>query len=143
MCSPFGPFWSLNTLIFGQKFPIQTAHHTFLESRHTEVTKHLYYVLFSRQSQILIFLGSSSWTIYSVPKTRHSSCTALFLTPTTNNITSGKMEIEIKPASEHSKTPFFVNIKNISSKEVNLSTKGDRHILKGQSKNENLFKRLL
>ena len=87
--------------------------------------------------------AARAWTIYSVPKTRHSSCTAFFLTPTANNITSGKMEIEIKPTSEHSKTPFFVNIKNISSKEVNLSTKGDMHILRSQSKNENLFKRLL
>ena len=26
---------------FGQKLPIQTAHHTFLESRHPEVTKNL------------------------------------------------------------------------------------------------------
>ena len=30
---------------FGQKLPIWTAHHTFLESRHTTVTQNPYYVL--------------------------------------------------------------------------------------------------
>ena len=45
---------------FGRKLPIQTAHHTFLESRHPEVTKNLYYVLSISQSQIPISLGSSS-----------------------------------------------------------------------------------
>ena len=55
-----------NTSIFHQKLPIQTAHHTFLESRHPEVTKNLYYVLPTRGSQIPIFLGSSSWTIIHV-----------------------------------------------------------------------------
>ena len=34
-----GPFWFLKYLNFGQKLPIQTTHHTFLESRHPEVTK--------------------------------------------------------------------------------------------------------
>ena len=48
--------------IFHQKLLIQTAHQTFLESRHPEVTKNLYYVLSTRRSQIPIFLGSSSWT---------------------------------------------------------------------------------
>ena len=43
------------TLIFSQKLPIQTAHHTFVESRHPEVTKNLYDVLFTCQSQISIF----------------------------------------------------------------------------------------
>ena len=51
---------------FGQKLPIRTAHHSFLESKHPEVTKNLYYVLSTRQSQIPIFLGSSSWTIFIV-----------------------------------------------------------------------------
>ena len=96
-----------NTSIFGQQLPIQTAHHTFLESRHPEVTKNLYYVLFSGWSQIPIFLGSSSWTIYFIPKNRYSLCTALFLTPTTNRIKSSKMETESKSASEHSKSLFF------------------------------------
>ena len=95
-----------NTSIFGQQLPIQTAHHTFLESRHPEVTKNLYYVLYSGWSQIPIFLGSSSWTIYFIPKNRYSLCTALFLTPTTNSIKSSKMETESKSASEHSKTFF-------------------------------------
>ena len=31
-----------NTWIFGQKLPIQTAHYTFLESRHHDITKNLY-----------------------------------------------------------------------------------------------------
>ena len=46
------------TLIFSQNLLIQTAHHTFVESRHPEVTKNLYDVLFTRQSQIPIF-----WTL--------------------------------------------------------------------------------
>ena len=37
--------------------------YTFLESRHSEVTENLHYVLSIRQSQISIFLSSSSWTI--------------------------------------------------------------------------------
>ena len=59
----------LNTSIFGQKLPIWTAHHTFPESRHPEVTKNLCYVLSTRRSQRPNFLGSSSWTIQYV----HSS----------------------------------------------------------------------
>ena len=70
---------------------------------------------------------------------QHSSCTALFLTPISNSIKSDKMETESKSASQHSNL-FFVNIKSISTKEVNLSTKRHRHILKGQSKNESLLK---
>ena len=58
-----------NTLIFGQKLPIQTAHHTFLESGHPEVTKNLYCVLSTRWSQIPIFLGLK-WT--KVIKTHYS-----------------------------------------------------------------------
>ena len=50
------------------------------------------------------------------------------------------METESKSASQHSKTLFFINIKSISVKEVNLSTKGHRHILKDQSKNKKLLK---
>ena len=46
LCDPlFGPFWSVKYINFGQQLPIQTAHHIFPESRHTEVTKNLYYVL--------------------------------------------------------------------------------------------------
>ena len=55
-----------NTTIFGQKLLIRTAHHTFLEGRHPEVTKNLYYVLSIRRSQIPIFLGTSSWTIWNI-----------------------------------------------------------------------------
>ena len=51
-----------NTSIFGQKLPIWTTHHSFLQSRRPEVTKHLYYVLSIHRTQIIIFLGSSSWT---------------------------------------------------------------------------------
>ena len=74
---------------------------------------------------------------------QHSSCTALFLTPISNSIKSDKMETESKSASHHSKNLFFVNIKSVSTKEVNLSTKRHRHILKGQSKNEKLLKTIL
>ena len=41
----FGPFWSVKYISFGQKLQIQTAHHTFLESRHPEVNKNPYYIL--------------------------------------------------------------------------------------------------
>ena len=143
----WSPSWSIlvckNTSIFGQKLPIQTAHHTFLESRHPEVTKNPNYVLYSLRSQIPIFLGYSSWTIHFIPKATHSLCTALFLTPVTNSIKSDKIERERKSASEHSKTLFFVNIKSMSIKQVNLSTKRHRPILKGQSKIENLLKNIL
>ena len=45
-CRPsFGPLWSVKYLNFAQKLPIQIAHHTFLESRHPEVTKNPYCVL--------------------------------------------------------------------------------------------------
>ena len=43
--SLFGSFWSVKYLNFGQKLPIKTAHHNFLESRHPEFTKNPYYVL--------------------------------------------------------------------------------------------------
>ena len=42
---PFGPFWSVKYFNFGQKLPIQPTHHTFLQSRHPEVTKNPCYVL--------------------------------------------------------------------------------------------------
>ena len=48
---PFGPFWSVKYLNFGQKLPIRTAHHTFLKSRHPEVTENPYYVLSPGGSQ--------------------------------------------------------------------------------------------
>ena len=41
----WSPLWSVKYLNFGQNLPIQTAHHTFRESRHPEVTKNRYYVL--------------------------------------------------------------------------------------------------
>ena len=51
-CGPsFGPFLSVKCCNFGQKLPIRTAHHTFLESRHPEITKIPYYVLFPEGSQ--------------------------------------------------------------------------------------------
>ena len=50
-CGPhFCPFWYV-TYIFWPK-TIWTAHHTLLEGRHPEVTKNLYYVLSTQQSQI-------------------------------------------------------------------------------------------
>ena len=48
---PFSPFWSVKYLNFGKKLPIWTAHHTFLESRHLEVTKDPYYVFSTEGSQ--------------------------------------------------------------------------------------------
>ena len=48
--SPSGPFWSLKYLNFGQKLLIRTIH-TFLESRHPEVTKNPNYVLSREWSQ--------------------------------------------------------------------------------------------
>ena len=39
MWSPLCPFWYVKYLNFGHKLPIRTIHHTFLESRHPEVTK--------------------------------------------------------------------------------------------------------
>ena len=39
---PSGSFWSVKYLNFGLKQPIRTANHTFLESRHPEVTKNPY-----------------------------------------------------------------------------------------------------
>ena len=80
-----------------------------------------------------------------IPEIRdqYSSCTVFFLTPASNSIKSAKMERKSKSASQHSKNLFFVNIKSISTKEVNLSTKPHRHVLKGQSENEKLLKKLL
>ena len=52
---PLARYGLENTSIFGQKLLIQTAHDTFLESRHPDVTKTLYYVLLSNRSQIPIF----------------------------------------------------------------------------------------
>ena len=42
---PFGLFWSVKYLNFGQKLPIRAAHHTFLEKRHPKVSKNPYSVL--------------------------------------------------------------------------------------------------
>ena len=51
MWSPFGLFWSIKYLNFGQKLPIPTAHDTFLERRHPEVTKNPNYVLHPKGNQ--------------------------------------------------------------------------------------------
>ena len=51
MWSPFDPFWSVKYLNFGQKLPTRTVHFTFLESRHPEISKNPYYVLFPEGSQ--------------------------------------------------------------------------------------------
>ena len=51
-CGPsFAPFWSKKCFKFEQKLPILTANHTFLLSRHPEVTKNPYYILPSKRSQ--------------------------------------------------------------------------------------------
>ena len=51
---PLGPFCSVQYLNFGKKLPIQTTHHTFLESKHPEVTKNPYYVLSPEWSQKMV-----------------------------------------------------------------------------------------
>ena len=68
MWSPFGPFWSLQYLNFRKKLPIRTAHHTFLESRHPEVTKNPYYVLspershgYLEENSLIIFPPNSTF----------------------------------------------------------------------------------
>ena len=48
---PFGSFWSVSYPNFWEKLPIRTTHHSFLESRHPEITKNPYYVLFPKWSQ--------------------------------------------------------------------------------------------
>ena len=67
------PLWSMLVRkiphFFGQKLAIWTAHHTFLESRHPEVTKNLYYVLSTRRGQTPIVLGFSSWATRKNRKT--------------------------------------------------------------------------
>ena len=73
--SPFVPFWSALYLNLVQKLPIWIAHHTFLKSRHPEVTKKPYYVFPPREAK----KGISSWII-SV-RVRHSQlgfCTGLW-----------------------------------------------------------------
>ena len=50
-CSPLWSVLVCKISQFGQKLPIRTAHHTFLESRHPETTKNPYYVLFPEGSQ--------------------------------------------------------------------------------------------
>ena len=47
---PFGSFWSVIYLNFGQKLPIRTTHN-FLESRYPEVTKNPYFVFSPEGSQ--------------------------------------------------------------------------------------------
>ena len=45
----WSPFWSILVCkmpqFFGQKLPIRAAHYTFLQSKHSEVTKNVHYVL--------------------------------------------------------------------------------------------------
>ena len=48
---PFGPFWSVKYLNFGQKLPIWTVNYTFLKGRHPEVSKTPYYVMSPEGSQ--------------------------------------------------------------------------------------------
>ena len=54
--SPCDPFWSAKFLNIGQKLPIRTFHHIFLESRHPEYTKKLYDVLTCAKLKIIIFV---------------------------------------------------------------------------------------
>ena len=50
-CGPaFGLFWSVKYINLGQKLSTWAAHHTFVESRHPEVYKNLYYDLSTEES---------------------------------------------------------------------------------------------
>ena len=51
MWPPLWPILVYKILNFGQKLPIKTDHHTFLKSKHPEVTKNPYYVLSFKGSQ--------------------------------------------------------------------------------------------
>ena len=42
---PLFHFWSVKYINFRQNLPIRAAHYTFLERRHPEVNKNLYYIL--------------------------------------------------------------------------------------------------
>ena len=57
--APLGPSWSAKYLNIRQKLPIQSIHHTFLESRHPEVSKNPCHVLSPKWSQTK---GISPWT---------------------------------------------------------------------------------
>ena len=72
---PFGPFWSVKYLNFGQKLPLRTTHHTFLESRQPEVTKNPYYVLTpSGATKVKVPLHElMPFTIILIPKTAKNS----------------------------------------------------------------------
>ena len=66
----FGPFWSVKYLNFEKKLPIWTAHHTFLESKHPEVTTNPYHILFLEGSQkkvsthgLFVIIQSNPWNI--------------------------------------------------------------------------------
>ena len=52
-CPAFGPFCSVKSLNFVEMLSIWIAHYTFLESRHPEVTKNLYYVFSPRGAKKL------------------------------------------------------------------------------------------
>ena len=61
------PLWSIQfykiTSIFGQNLTIRTAHDTFLESRHPDVTKNVCYGCPQARAKCPFFLVSSSWII--------------------------------------------------------------------------------
>ena len=54
--------WKYPIFISVRSILVSKIPHNFIESRHPEVTKNLYYALSTSRSQILIFWGSSSWT---------------------------------------------------------------------------------
>ena len=61
---PFGLFWSVKYFNFGQKLPIRTAHHTFLEIRHPGLLKiHIIFCPLKGAKK-----GISSWTNTSVQR---------------------------------------------------------------------------
>ena len=64
---------------FLQKLLIWTAHQTFPESRHPEVTKNLYYVLFTRWSKIPIFQDPAHGLYWRLNRISYRAC-LIFIT---------------------------------------------------------------
>ena len=81
-----GPLWSIlvcKVPQFWANLPIRTAHYTFLENRHPEVTKNLYYVLFPEGSQIKVSVyGLISKRSPCLSKTGNLCCSQLTSTRT-------------------------------------------------------------
>ena len=69
-----------NTQHFLVKATDSDAHHIFLENRHPEVTKNLYYVLSTCQSQITIFFRLQLIDYIEGSRKFHADLSAFFIT---------------------------------------------------------------